>query len=311
MKRIINISLALSLLVVISCRDDQPNPIDMDAIQTGAWARVVSVDVANFDLFNLNSTAFMMTLEYKDGQNGSLFSTYNFYGSFLDNNPGNGIISDEEVLIKKATIAFTTNPENGFLQGQVTVTASEVISAIGAVNNDIGPGDQIVFREEIELTDGRIFSNANANTNIIGGAFFANPYTHTAAFVCPVDPTLYEGLYNTTGAGSTVFGNWPPGSVFGNTAWDGTGTNTLTELENGVFECSDVLGGFDTEYWGAGPEVHNFLDVCGVISIPDYIDQFGYAEQISNLTRDAGTGQIEFDFVDGYGDMGHIIWTRP
>lgn len=187
-----NLAAILSvLLVTFSCDKNPDNVIyelDPDAIH-GVILRTVSID--NFLLNSSdNNSAFMVTVEEQDEQDGALMESVDVYVSFRDFTPDNGTTPSNESFIKNVPAsAFSTGPL-GLPRASLSVTFGEATSAMGLSPDDYAPGDIYVIEFRVNTTDGRVFG-ASSSSNVLTGVYFKSPFKYNAPLTCSPVPGVY------------------------------------------------------------------------------------------------------------------------
>lgn len=264
---------ALGLLAVITaCRDDDKLPVDFDKINNsnGAFVRIISTPSGSFDPNNVAGSEYRTVIEVSDAKKGDLLDNVKFFVTFEDNTPGNGEIETEVTIVKTVPAAsFAKDATSGLPRATVTITANEVLTALGMSASDVLALDGFDFSMEVELTTGQVFNADNTSGDVLGGAFYGSPFAYKLLVVCPLDPDLFLGEY-TLVAGASEFGD----PVFP--------SNTVVELVEGgqayqrVFEAvylGDLGIGNAAQEWTI-----NFI--CETTQFP---------KQITNLTCGAGS----------------------
>ena len=189
----------LCLLVFLSCNDDEKAvDITFSDAQVGAILRTQSIDNLTFDT-SQPEVPVQFTLEYQDGQETALLSDVEVFISFVDNTLDNGDNS-------RTSEAFTILSATDFTPGindlpvtTVTITTQELLELLNLNNAQISCTDKFVIDLNLNLTDGRSFSNANTNGPIIGfGSALNSPFTYDVIVVEGIDDDLYTGIYSYT-----------------------------------------------------------------------------------------------------------------
>ncbi len=182
--------LLFGVLVFQSCNSDLVVQQVNAGVTHGAVLRTKAIVNKTFDFFD-TSSQWIVSLEEQDAENGALFASINVYAKM--NSGGT------EVQVKTISASsFTTGP-NGLPVGNVAVSLSEVLSALGLNPGDYVPADQFFIRLELILTDGRKFSSNNINGTAAGGSFFATPFKYSVQFFCNLtNANLFNGNYVVT-----------------------------------------------------------------------------------------------------------------
>lgn len=178
-----------SFILLIAC-EDSDLPIDQIVPNTtsGAVLRTVSQEGSFFDR-NDTSTAWSVEFEEQDAENGGLLDKVDFYIGFDDNTDDpdeprfNGDQSRPEVLVQTLNASEFTTGEFGLPRASVSSTFQEALTALGLNPGEFDGGDRILFRLELTLTDGRVFTNTD-NTGTIEGSFFNSPFLYPLTIKC-------------------------------------------------------------------------------------------------------------------------------
>ena len=190
--RLFTIALAASLFVT-SC-DDGDKIIDniLDTTKRGAVLRTVEVFGVDYDRFD-TSTSFGFTIEEQDVENGDLLDKVEIFTNFVDNTGHNGTISPAEVLVKTIPASEFTDGEFGLPRASYESSFADALTALGVVEGEFDGGDAILFRLQLTLTDGQVFTNTG-NTQPLTGAFFASPFQYNKPIKC-IPPAPVPGDY--------------------------------------------------------------------------------------------------------------------
>ena len=190
MKNILKILTALLVVVSFNSCEDSNNTIDeVFDYETGAILRTLSVDNA---LLNSSdpSTAFVVTVEEQDAQDGGLLESVDIYVTLRDLTADNGTSVAEDVYVKTyGASEFTTSPV-GLPMATLSASYGEVFGATGLSVGDVSPGDIFLMELRLNLTDGRTFGKASA-AGIITGGFFSSPFVYNALITCSPEPGDY------------------------------------------------------------------------------------------------------------------------
>lgn len=164
-----------------SCEDDEQNITDLvqETVETGAILR--TIDFTDELILDVAPEQFVLTLEEQDEQEGGLLQEVNVYVTYTDNSDiaGNSSgFNTEEVLIDTVPASEFSPGPFGLPRVTVTYPVSDLLAAVGGTSTDqIYVDDTFRFREELVLTDGRVFTAENAGTVITTG-FFNSPFQH-------------------------------------------------------------------------------------------------------------------------------------
>lgn len=295
-----NLAILSVVLITFSCDKNPDNVIydlDPDA-EHGAILRTISID--NFLLNSSDdNSAFEVTLEEQDAEDGALMESMDVYAAFRDFTPDNGTTTASRSFVKTIPAsAFTMGPL-GLPRISVGVTFGELTSAMGLSEDDYAPGDIYVVEFSLNLTDGRVF-DASSSSNVLTGVYFNSPFKYNAPLTCSPKPGVYTVIMEDSyGDGwQTNDGNSGDGIQV---TIDGTDI-----LQVGM--CS----AYATSFWLSGDECTDngdgFGPVTGTITIPDGTETMSWnfpGDQYGEIRFEiyAPDGSLLFDSGD-YGNTG-------
>ncbi len=187
MKKIVNkITVAVLALLVVGCSDPENVIYDVfDGMTHGAVVRTLARGSADFNLFDLNST-WDITVETQDEEKGDLLESMMVYVSYTDNKDDGADNNRAETVLATIPASSFTTSANGLPTTQIEYTFGEVLSALGLTAGQYNGGDDVNFRLELHLTDGRTFSAADGSGSL-QGSYFQSPYTYRAGILCVPD----------------------------------------------------------------------------------------------------------------------------
>ena len=197
----------LAIAVLMLGCEDSSDPNDFfDENNNGAYLRTLNLS-PNFNLNDIDTARFEVTLEERDEEGGALLSSVNVYASFVDNTTDVQDISVNEVLFTVFQ-ASDFDLASGFPTITHVITANEITAFLGLNPIDLAATDLFIFRYELLLTDGRIFSVVNSGTDVtdVTNTFFNSPFIYNAPLVCPVDSSYAVGVYELSTTIPGVFG---------------------------------------------------------------------------------------------------------
>ena len=188
MKNIFKLLFASLFIVNFSCHDSE-NVIDgvLD-YETGAVLRTISIDNSVLNSSDPTS-AFMATVEEQDEADGALLSEIRVNAMFRDLSPDNGT-TEAEAFVYSIPASETTVGPVGLPRADIAMQFGDAVAAMGLTSADYSPGDVIVVKLEVVLTDGRVFG-ADSAAGIITGGFFASPFQYNALLTCSPAPGDY------------------------------------------------------------------------------------------------------------------------
>jgi len=184
----------LGFACTISCEPDENVFIDAtDTLEPGIVVRTLSQTGTAFDFFNVPESALDVDFEIQAPE-GDVVSEVRIFGDFQDNTffdsefNTNGTTAADETLLQTIAAAELTSGRFGFPSGSFSFTYQDLLDALGLQNNldTIFDSDQFVIRVEVELEDGRIFSNDGTNSPSLDAGFFISPFRYFPTIVCPI-----------------------------------------------------------------------------------------------------------------------------
>jgi hypothetical protein len=299
--KILNIFLAITVAFsAISCQESD-NAIDQVFAGTtyGAILRTVKLNSGEFNSYDLNSK-FDVDIEEQDPQDGALLDNVEVYLQFKGN----------EVLLKSIPAsAFTTGPY-GLPRTNVSVTLQEAVTALGLSASDYTGGDSLPVRLQLNLTDGRSFTDSDASGSL-QGSYFASPYKYNTVIKCI--PT------------SAVPGNYRFNMV--DTYGDGWNGGYMSVLVDGVETkmglpdywgdtpvlAPELVANLDQQFqdaYAAGGYGPVFYDAFGVVTIPE-----GASTMSFTWVKGPWDSEVEMNIVytklDGTGEQTALSLANP
>ncbi len=188
MKKISVFLLALSTTFFISCEtDDKVVDQVIDNFTVGAVLRTRNQQGSPYNAF-VPGSVWTVTVEEQDEQFGGLLESVDLYISFTDNqdDPNDSSVP-EQLLATFAASEFGTS-SRGLPELTFTTTLQESATAVG-IGTGYSGGDVFSYRFVVNLTDGRSFTNTDANNGVLGGSYFSSPYKYDVTVACiPVGP---------------------------------------------------------------------------------------------------------------------------
>ena len=257
LSRYIGRSIAICLIVFTACEDGEEIFDHIRAAeQRGAILRTVNL-ISNELPIGVADAGFAVELEVQDQQNGDLLSSLDVYVGFSDNTvPDGGTDQDvAETLFSSIPASSFTTGEFGLPRTMVDITLSEMLSFTGVQEADLFGGDQFTVRFELNLTDGRSFSNDD-NSGTITGSYFNSPFLYTPTVICPVNEDQFVGTYMIEQLSPGNFGD-----VWGNVA---------VELSIGETSTQRVFSAVYLPQFGIGngPAEFVFELICESVEVP-------------------------------------------
>ena len=257
--------LAIALVVFLSsCADENLGPIaTFDTSIKGAYVRLISESERFVNLLNVAESNYTYTVEFVDLEKGALVSEYVLDLVFDDNDPSNGDDSKTIAAFKSFSSSEFVTTADGF-QGleNISLAASEMISALGITIPDVSAGDVFIINGKLILTDGSEYSAANS-TAAVNGSAFQGHFSFRLSAGCP---SSLDGTYS-----YDMVNAWCGGSA--------SGTVDMFQTSAGTYVFSDWSFGSYGVCYGPGAVAAqtsvNFGDVCGVVSFTGFVDSYG------------------------------------
>lgn len=192
--------MALALVALMSsCSEDDKITLDVqETASRGAVLRTVSFESTTFNVFD-PASIFGVTIEEQDYMDGDLLSNVEIYVGFVDNTTSNGTTTATETLVSTVPASEFAAGPNGLPRTSFSVSLGDALSALGVANTpaNVTGGDQINIRLVVNLTDGRFFTDTDAEGRVTGGSFFSSPYAYRAGINCiPTSPVIGEYILN-------------------------------------------------------------------------------------------------------------------
>lgn len=301
------------IALMFSCSTDDKVIDDvLNSYTVGAVLR--TVETINTDMpLGDDTVAFNIVIEEQDVEDGALLSQVNVYLGFNDNSD-DGVDNDlSEVFVETITASDFTPGPFGLPRTTLNYPVTLMRSLLNQSADIPVGGDQYQFRLELELTDGRVFSNDNAG-GIITGGFFNSPFFYNANVTCPFETSLAETFSYTSydmGPGDGSGGQQATG--FGPYSSSLTWTEVFDEddeLIEGLYGTPDFSFGMFEDVWGDSPATSPNAQILWFCSdlLPQGADQYSdsYTYTITNVNGPTMT----IMWVNTWGDIGTVDLTR-
>jgi hypothetical protein len=148
---------------------------------------------------SFDDSAFIVTVEEQDIEDGGLLQEMRISAVFDDYTPDNGVTEASELVQAVPASEFYTDTEFGLPRFDINVSWGTIKDVFGFVGGEFQPGDIVRIELELELTDGRVFGPESASA-IISSGFFSSPFQYNALLACSPMPGEYL-LYGWDGFG--------------------------------------------------------------------------------------------------------------
>lgn len=236
MKRLNTLFAAGLLMVAASCdaltgEPDLPIPLDETMSTTGGFVRVISVESAAFDVFDLAAAKYEFVGEVSDVNNGGDSESVTFYATYVTIGPDGRPAALAEVPIPDATVSVSSmspNPTTGLPSATFTVTLNQILAAYSGqiTSASLKVGDRFDIRWQLNMKNGDFYTNNSVSQSITGG-FYRSPFLARANVVVGLPADKYVGSYTFTqdapAPGGTTTGDFNSGWL-----WNGAQSFSAT-----------------------------------------------------------------------------------
>ncbi|MGY6744765.1 MAG: hypothetical protein ACXIUQ_18665 [Cecembia sp.] len=301
----------MSLMVVITACVDfiEPN-VPYATFNTGLYLRTISGGTGqNWSIFELPTSRFNMEIEAVDAEEGQTLETVEIFvrhrrliaGVGFEYIPAGSSSQVNQVLIGTMTRAdfqrATENPNHPttrYLRGSFSISAAEVVAALGVSFADIEGADAFEFRLRATDRFGRVFTDTNRSPDVQGGFFYRSPFRYDVPVVCPSD---LGGTFRFQSTDmSSAFGSCP-GTIEGEVTFTPVSGTTSYIVSDATFGFWDCYGdAFD------GGEVR-LNDACGRLSFSG-TDKYGDQYTFNFISNDGS--ELVFVWVNSSNETGRV-----
>ena len=218
-------SILLGLLLIISSCSEPDNLINdvLDNYTNGAVIRTIASS-GEYNFYAPATSIFSATIEEHDKEKGALMQNIEIY---VSKNGGT-----EALFQTLQPSEFTTGP-TGLPRTDISVSLGGAASALGLSSSQYTGGDAIDIRLQLNLTDGRSFSAADA-TGSMTGSYFKSPYKYSKIIKC-IPLVAVPGIY-TFNMNDSYGDGWQGGRI--------------KATVDGVSTFYGMLSQYDTGYTG-------------------------------------------------------------
>ena len=302
MKNIKFLACALSIFFLASCADENLKPIiTFDDSGKGAYPRLISEGDRDINLFDIANSAYTYSIEFVDLDGGNSVASYDLTVTFEDNNPDNGDNTAGPVALRSYSASeFTTNADGFKALDNITVSANDVMAAIGITEDLIGPGDIFKVAGSVTTTEGSVYGAGNSSPSVKGAAFRGH-FDYNMAASCP---TNLEGTYDVICTAAWQQADGAPSLPY-NTSVTFTLTSTGYDITDFSFGAYHVGYGLTA---GLPLGSLRFLDVCEKVSIVG-ASQWGEVYTWTNFVVEGEN--MSFDWTNDYGEGGPATVIKP
>lgn len=234
MKRL-NTLLAAGLVFTLASCDaltgepDLPIPLDETMNTTGGFVRVITIESAAFDVFDLAAAKYEFFGEVSDVNNGADAESVTFYATYVTIGSNGRPAALSEVPLPDATVSvssMTPNPTTGLPSATFTVTLNQILAAYSGqiTAASLKVGDRFDIRWQLNMKNGDSYTNNSVSQSVTGG-FYRSPFFARANVVVGLPTDKYVGSYTFTQDAPA-----PGGSTTGdfNSGWLWNGAPSFT-----------------------------------------------------------------------------------
>jgi len=193
MKKIVQIFLiALTVLATATSCEDGENAIDTLQAGVDTSGAVLRTLVAPADLVTLtgdnNSVDITIEVQEGDGSVSTFTEVRVFVKLYQDQDlllptvDSNGNELSETLIMTLPSSIFTLSEINNLPSTEILMPTPTILAAFAA-DAQITVPTFIATRLELELADGRVFTNTNVAATIATGAYFASPFLYKTIFI--------------------------------------------------------------------------------------------------------------------------------
>jgi len=221
----------------VSCIDEDTKPapydVGVDNVPNGAYLSTIEVTSDEINIDDITGSTFAVDLEY----NGGELNDISVFLTLTDNSieEGGEDISTTEALYETLPSSDVSSSILNYVDG-----TGDAVNFLGLADSDIGPGDVLTYRFQVNLSSGISLSNNNTNSNIISEDAYRSPFVYDATAVCPpVPPTPGEW---------TIVQNDSYGD-----SWNGASMTVTIDGESVDYTHADGAGSSTTHVFSVPP----------------------------------------------------------
>lgn len=291
LRKIFNYSSLCIFVLTTSCEFDK-SPLDEDIVAQNEGAVLTTVSTVGGTINKLNPAESILenTVLFNDFDENDTIESIDLYLLFADTTPvNNEVLEVDEVLIENVPGSAFAVGDSGFPEHTYSIDGETMLDVVGISADVIDGGDLFILRYDLNLTDGRSFTDVDTGTNVRTTSH-TTPFRYSSVVVCfkvpePGDWTLEmediygdgwnggfitvsidgeETQYSAAGSITTATITIPAGTtrlLFTYTAgdWEGENLYTLTD-PNDVEVLSDGIGDGNRDDGPAEGEQFNTCD---------------------------------------------------
>jgi len=135
------------------------------------------IGTLTFSLAALSAGKIDFTVEAVTPEKGTLFTSYDLAVEFRDRTAANGNNTKALKALKSIpSTAYTPDATSGYPRTSFSVTAAEIMTALGVTAAEVSKGDSFEITATMVMKDGKKFTSVNTDVNITGGAAYNSPF---------------------------------------------------------------------------------------------------------------------------------------
>lgn len=209
MKKLKYIPIFFFAAILFSCEDDDATLTQdlQNVVERGAVLRTLETVSSTYNAFD-TASEFEVVIQAQDAQDGRLMASVDVFLRFDDRTPDNGSGNENdraEQLVRSIPASEFTIDQFNLPRTTINLPLSQALSTFGMTNDDFTGGDRFIVRLALNLTDGRVFTEGDANASVGSGSFFRSPFVYFVDIACiplgPVPGTYVFDMVDSYGDG--------------------------------------------------------------------------------------------------------------
>jgi len=255
-----------------SCEFDK-SPLDEDTVAQNEGAVLTTVSTVGGTVNKLNPAESILenTVYFNDFDENDTIESIDLYLLFADTTPvNNEVLEIDEVFIENVPASAFAVGDSGFPEHTYSLNGENMLDLVGITADVIDGGDLFILRYDLNLTDGRSFSDVDTGTNVRTTSH-VTPFRYSAVVVCFKVPEAGDWTLEM----EDVYGDgWNGGLI--TVAIDGTETQytcagaTATETITIPAGTSQLLFTYTAGDW-EGENLYTLKDPSGTVILSDGI----------------------------------------
>lgn len=295
MKQLNILIIGLLAILFFACADENQKPIiTFEDAGKGAYPRLLSESEKEINLYDIDNSSYVYSVEFVDVEQGALVATYELDLAYEDVDGTNSV---EPLSFRTYTASDLEVNADGFMGLEnITVTAKELMNAAGLTLDQLSPGDNFEVTGRVTTQDGQTFTSENSSAAVKSDSF-RGMFDYKLEVGCP---THLAGTYSVI-----TTNTWCDGDVPFNTEVTLELTSTGYSITDFTFGAYDVCVGPSSAKPGGSLRM---VDICNKISITG-ASQWSDIYTWGNLVVDGEN--LSFDWENDFGESGSATIIRP